>query len=368
MELLYPYFAILISKHAEEENYPNQNIKLLKKIRRMMDVNYLSLLECPKTHRPLILKKEPLTMKNGRIEDGILLEPISKNEYPIIHFIPRFVSSEGYTNNFGLEWSIHSKTQYDDYSGLKISKERFENETNWDRKLDNEIILECGCGSGRFTTFALETGALVFSFDYSNAVEANYDSNGHNKNFLLVQADIFQLPFKKNYFDKSFCFGVLQHTPNPEMAFKTIIEHLKPGGRIVSDIYRKEWYTLILPCYLLRHITSRIDPERLYRYVVKYINIMWPTVKILRKIPRGYTIINVILVIVDYSSTILENSPDYLVKEFAYLDTFDKLSAKFDYPQKLTTFKKWHEEAGLVNIMVKYGYNGIEGCGTKRNL
>lgn len=331
-----------------------------------MDVKYLNFLVCPKTHRPLILKENPLSIKNGRIMGGILLEPISKNEYPIINFIPRFVCSEGYTTNFGLEWTLHSKTQYDDYSGLKISKERFEKETQWDQKLANEIILECGCGSGRFTKYALETGDTVVSFDYSNAVEASYDANGHQKNLLIVQADIFQMPFQKNFFDKAFCFGVLQHTPNPEIAFKTIVEYLKPGGKISSDIYRKYWFSPILPGYLLRHITTRINPKKLYTYVKNYIDLMWPVVKLLRKIPKiGYSIIHVILCIADYSSTIMKNSPDNIVKEFAYLDTFDRLSPKYDYPQKLLTFKKWHEDAGLVDITVKYGYNGIEGRGIK---
>jgi SAM-dependent methyltransferase len=331
-----------------------------------MDPQYLDFLICPKTHRPLILKEIPLLKENGRIKEGILLEPISENEYPIINFIPRFVSSEGYTSNFGIEWTLHSETQYDEYSGLKLSKERFEKETRWDQKLSDEIILECGSGSGRFTKYALETGAIVVSFDYSNAVEANYHSNGHQKNLLLIQADIFQMPFQKSFFNKAFCFGVLQHTPNPEMAFKTIIEYLKPGGKISSDVYRKYWYSPILPRYLLRHITTRINPKKLYIYVKNYLDLMWPVVIVLRKIPKvGYSIIHVILCISDYSLTIMKYSPDNLVKEFAYLDTFDQLSPKYDYPQKLLTFKKWHEEAGLVDVTVHYGYNGIEGHGTK---
>jgi len=331
-----------------------------------MNMKYLDLLLCPKTHRPLIIKEKPLTIKNGRIMEGVLLEPISKNEYPIINFIPRFVHSEGYTTNFGYEWNIHSKTQYDDYSGLNLSKDRFEKETQWDKKLDGEIILECGSGSGRFTKYALETEAIVVSFDYSNAVEANYRTNGHYENLLLVQADIFQLPFQKNFFDKAFCFGVLQHTPDPEKAFKTIVEYLKPGGKISSDIYKKNWFSPILPGSLLRHLTNRIDPKNLYRYIKNYINFMWPIIKLLRKIPKvGYTIIYVLFCISDYSSTIMKNSSDNLVKEWAYLDTFDRLSPKFDYPQKILTFKKWHGEAGLINITVKYGYNGIEGHGTK---
>ena len=330
-----------------------------------MHRQHLELLICPKTNRPLTLKENSLIIENGQIMEGLLIEPISGNEYPIINFIPRFVSPDNYANNFGLEWNIHSKTQYDDYSGLSISKERFENETQWSNNLKDEIILECGSGSGRFTKHALETGATIVSFDYSNAVEANYKSNGSHQNLLLIQADIYQMPFRKIFFDKAFCFGVLQHTPNPEKSFKTIVEYIKPGGRISSDIYRKYWFSLIMPKYLVRLLTTRLDPHNLYKYVKKYVNIMWPVVKAARKIPKvGGAIIFNIFLIADYAP-ILGNSTDDLVKEWAYLDTYDILSPKFDYPTTPPNFKKWHEDVGLINIDVKYGYNGIEGHGIK---
>ena len=326
---------------------------------------HLNLLVCPKTNLPLILKENSLTIENGQIKKGLLIEPISGNEYPILNFIPRFVSPDNYATNFGLEWNIHSKTQYDDYSGLNISKERFENEIQGSKNLEGEIILECGSGSGRFTKHALETGVTVVSFDYSNAVEANYKSNGSHQNLLLVQADIYQMPFRKFFFDKAFCFGVLQHTPDPEKSFKTIVEYVKPGGRISSDIYRKYWFSFIMPKYLMRHLTTRLDPDNLYKNIKNYVNIMWPVVKMARKIPRlGYLIIFNIFLIADYES-IMINSSDDLVKEWAYLDTYDMLSPKFDYPATIPTFKKWHEDVGLTNIIVRYGYNGIEGHGIK---
>jgi hypothetical protein len=37
-----------------------------------------------------------------------------------------------------------------------------------------------------------------------------------------------------------------------------------------------------------------------------------------------------------------------------------------DKPQTLRTFRRWYEEAGLEEIDVRYGYNGIQGTGTKR--
>ena len=79
------------------------------------------------------------------------------------------------------------------------------------------------------TEQAALTGATVASLDYSYAVEANFASNGHRGNVLIVQADMFAMPFQPDEFDKVFCFGVLQHTPDPRAAFDALPNRfLKP--------------------------------------------------------------------------------------------------------------------------------------------
>ncbi len=329
-----------------------------------MIVDHLSLLVCPETRRPLQIKDSSV-VENARIKEGGLIEPSSGNEYPIVNFIPRFVSQENYAESFGLEWTIHSRTQYDESSGFSISRERFEKETKWGWDLHGEIILEVGSGSGRFTRHAFETGATVVSFDYSNAVEANYRSNGHHENLLLVQADVYEMPFRRDFFDKAFCFGVLQHTPDPKKTFFAIVECLKPGGKIASDVYVKDLrHWLLGTKYWVRPFTRGRDPEKLYKALRKYIDFMWPLAKVIRRIPKiGYAI-NWRLLIADYSK-MLPNADDAILKEWAYLDTFDMLSPMYDKPQTLKTFRSWHEEAGLVDLEVHYGFTGIGGRGTK---
>jgi hypothetical protein len=51
--------------------------------------------------------------------------------------------------------------------------------------------------------------------------------------------------------------------------------------------------------------------------------------------------------------------------EWSILDTFDKFAPKYDKPQRISTVKKWFEEAGLKDIVVYYGPNGINGKGIK---
>lgn len=328
-----------------------------------MRQEHLKYLQCPKTKKSLLIEINEEV--NGRIKSGCLIESNSGNKYPIINYIPRFVELENYAVNFGLEWNKHNRTQYDESSGYNISKERFENETKWGSNLSGEIILEAGSGSGRFTKHAVETGAMVVSFDYSNAVEANYTSNGHNDNLLLVQASIFEMPFEDGFFDRVFCFGVIQHTPSPRKAFSCLVKSIKKGGYISSDIYLKSIAKLYLtPKYLIRKFTTKMNPVRLYNYTVSYINFMWPLAQFFMKIPKLGKMINWRLMIADYSY-LLKNADQKTLKEWAILDTYDMISPAYDFPATLKTFKKWHIEEGLKNVDVHYGYNGVEGRAIK---
>lgn len=321
-------------------------------------------LVCPACYGELVLtviKSEGIHIMEGKLICGHCYK-----EYLIEKGIPRFVNHDNYANNFGLEWNKHSLTQYDDFSGFKISKVRFFNETKWGKNLKGEVILEAGSGSGRFTKHAIETGAMIVSFDFSSSVEANFKSNGHNENLLIVQASIFEMPFLKNYFDRIFCFGVLQHTPDPRKAFHCLVNALKEDGYLCTDIYLKSISKVYLtPKYLLRKVTKKMDPEKLYESVKSYINFVWPLARIIRKIPRLGKQINWRLMVADYSE-LLPDADEKTLKDWAILDSFDMLSPAFDFPQTLKSFKNWHVEEDLMEIDVHYGYNGVEGRARKK--
>ena len=319
-----------------------------------MKKEYLKYLACPQCNRDLVLE-ESREDTSGLIETGSLKCLTCGLSYPIVNHIPRFVPIENYASNFGLEWKLHSKTQYDKYSRSNISEKRFFEETKWGRDLKGQTILEVGSGSGRFTEQAISTRAFVISVDYSNAVEVNYAANG--KNCFIIQGDIYHLPLKKEFFDKVLCIGVLQHTPDVKLSFLSLLDFLKVGGSIVVDVYKKNWATIFNTRYYVRPFVKDIAPPKLYEYVKKYIDLMWPLACLIRKIPKIGRAINWKLLIEDYSNLDLK---DDMLKEWAYLDTFDVLSPAFDQPQTLRTVRKWCMEAGLGNIDVNYGYNGIE--------
>lgn len=183
---------------------------------------------------------------DDRIETGVLRCFSCGSSFPITRFVPRFVSSENYAASFGLEWNAHSRTQYDATTGRALSERRFYDETGWPRDMSGELIIEVGSGSGRFTEQALASGATVLSLEYSDAVEANYASNGAHDNLLLVQGDLYWMPFVSDVADRLFCIGVLQHTPTPRDSLASLRGFVKPGGEIVADIYELSFTKSVL--------------------------------------------------------------------------------------------------------------------------
>ena len=321
---------------------------------------HLFLLVCPQTKRPLELSITEII--KDRIKEGFLHEPVSGNKYPIVNYIPRFVPAENYAGNFGFQWNLHWQTQQDQYANVNLSGNRFLLETKWNNNLEGELMLEAGSGAGRFTKHAVETKATVISFDYSGAVDANYKVNGAYENLLLLQADIFNMPFKKNLFDKAFCFGVLQHTPDPEKAFLSIVEHIKPGGRIASDVYLKSWKNYFHVKPYVRSFVRKLSPEKLYKFTKKYVDFFWPVARLTRKSKLGQKLISRFIA---ERSEQLGNVDDDLIREWTYLDTFDWFSPAYDQPQTKAQFLAWHQRAKLDNIDVNYGFNGVEGRATK---
>ena len=328
---------------------------------------HLEFLVCPKC-------KGQLEVENAKgneefIYEGKLLCRKCGVGYEIIQGIPRFVPQNNYADSFGFEWNKHKKTQYDSQSGVESSKKRFYEETRWvvNKNGEHYVILEAGCGSGRFTPYALEIAqkdGVVISFDYSSAVEANALSNPPSKNLLLIQANIFELPIKEGIVDKCFCFGVLQHTPSAKNAIKSLVEVLKQGGEFVCDHYPFNKNTWFNTKYYFRPIAKRLPHKMLYNFGKKYIDFMWPVFKFNRRMfsPKRANRLNWRLLIPDYTSQGLSEEK---LKEWAYLDFFDMLSPWYDRPIRMKTLHHYLQEAGLSEVETNSGYNGWEGRGKK---
>ncbi len=292
---------------------------------------------------------------------------IKFNAQPIsnIKDIPRFIlEGTDYTGNFGFQWNKFRETQIDtakNNEASRTSTERFFAETNWHQEdLDGKSILEAGSGAGRFTDVILNhTKANLYSFDYSNAVEANYENHKHfSERLQIFKASIHEIPFQKQQFDKVIFFGLLQHIPHSKKSVFGPSKQLKFGGEIVVDFNPlKGFYGKINVKYVLRPFTKNMESIKLLSLIEKNVDWMISLSKFLHKIGLG--ILSRFITLADIYGTLLyqELSKEQL-RQWCVLDTFDQYSPMYDNPQKISTVAKWMKEAGLkvtFNNFIKTG-------------
>ena len=328
-----------------------------------MHLKFVELLACPESGDPLTCEVE--AMHGDRVRSGKLLRSDGKS-YPIVEFVPRFVAAKNYCDSFSLEWELHPDILYKADSKYDVYDKRFRAETKWEEDLTGELILEAGCGPGAMTEIALARGATMVAIDMSTSIQNVSARMGDNPNLLCVQGDILHLPFRDEAFDKAFCLGVLQHTQSPSDAFRQIVSKLKPGGKVGTDIYgTPENDRLLKHRYFARRFTAGRDPKKLHKLIKAYVALMWPVRTVLNDfVPFGRTI-NRWMLFDDFEKRLgsIDRKRD---KEFAVLDLFDGLASTYDAPQTPEGLRRWFEECGMEDIEVNFGYNGVEGRGTRR--
>ena len=102
-------------------------------------------------------------------------------------------------------------------------------------------VLDAGCGMGKFSYAAAEAGArAVIAVDLSDAVEVAHAHLRDWPSAHVVQASIYQLPFRPSTFDFVFSIGVLHHLPDPQLGFERLVRLARPGGRILVWLYALE--------------------------------------------------------------------------------------------------------------------------------
>ena len=124
--------------------------------------------------------------------------------------------------------------------------------------LAGALVLDAGCGMGRYLRVAGESGARVVGIDLSAAVEAARALSGDLPGVAVVRGDLLRPPFAPGSFDHIYSLGVLDHTPDPRAAFLALARLLAPGGRIAIWVYPRERPALEAIVRVHRAVSTRL--------------------------------------------------------------------------------------------------------------
>jgi SAM-dependent methyltransferase len=300
---------------------------------------------------------QPVELYDDRLQIG-------EHTIPRRGGVLRFREDDGYNASFARQWKAFPRDQLDGANGTRLTRERFLRETGWRlADLAGALVLEAGSGAGRFTALMAEAGAELVTFDYSSAIDVNRANNGRFPNIAFMQADIFDMPFRDGAFDRVFCHGVLQHTPDPARAFRALDRVLRPGGLISIDVYLRDgkiqpWKAK----YLWRPLTTRIPADRLLAFLEWFIPKFLPLDTVIKRIPLAGRYLGSIIPCFNYFYTDLSADDK---RRWAVMDTFDALAPTYDIPVRLSEVETWFKQAGYSQYEVREGGNGVVGNGVK---
>jgi len=305
-----------------------------------------------------ILERVLEAPKSGR--DGIVLDGKS---VPCRDGILRFRQHSGYNRSFELQWRAFQLNQYDSVNGTTLYRDRYKLMSGWPTEgLGGELILEAGCGAGAFTCHLVATGADLVSFDYSGAVEVAAQHNASPR-AVFAQADLLDMPFREGSFDRVFCHGVLQHTPDPAAGFRALDRCLKIGGRMSIDIYAKDGRIETYKAkYLWRPITTRMEPERLMAFLRRFIPLWLPLDTVIKRVPFFGRYLGAVVPCMNYFWTDLSAEQK---REWAIMNTFDALAPPYDLPATEDEVRGWFEAAGYTDLFVRNYHGFVHGTGRK---
>ena len=291
-----------------------------------MQRKLLEILVCPKC-------KSDLAIDNS--DDLIFIGELRCRScglsFPIVNGIPRFVERDNYAASFGYQWNQFRKEQLDSYNGTTLSADRLWSETGWTKdELNGHWVLDVGCGAGRFLDAASRSGGNIVGIDISNAVDAAKENLADRENVNLVQASIYELPFRDGTFEFCYCIGVVQHTPDTAASLRSIGQMVKPNGKIAVTIYPRRPWTKLYSKYWLRPITKRMRKETLLSLIEKIMPVAFPVTNALFRIPLLGKVFMFSIPIANYvHDEQLSREQRYA---WAILDTFDMLSPYYDQP------------------------------------
>jgi len=282
-----------------------------------------------------------------------------ETSFPAVDGVLHFVQAQKYASSFGFQWNVYARTQLDN-ADSRESETDFRNRTGLrPEDLQGKLVLDVGCGMGRFADIASRWGARVVGVDLSAAADVAARNLAERDTVSIFRADVFSLPFAPGSFDYIYSLGVLHHTPNCEQAFKRLPRLLKPGGSIILWVYSgyNRWYRM---SDLYRRVTHRLPSRGLHALCHVAVPLYYVH-KALRRLPgMGRSLSNLLHVALPISM-----HPNAAMR---VLDTFDWYSPSYQSKHTYEEVFRWFESSGLEDLRVMHEPISVRGRRPPENI
>ncbi len=246
---------------------------------------------------------------------------------PIVAGIPRLAGqTESYAASFGRQWNRYDVARDEEDESTFTVKTGI-----LPRDLAGKLVLDAGCGGGRYARLVGSHGARVIAADLSSAVVKAALLCESLPDVLVLQADLLNLPLAEGVFDLVYSIGVLHHTPDPRRAFGEIARRVKLGGRLAVWLYRRntppqEWLNSGARSHNA-HSPRLLEPLCAGLGAVGSIPILNRT---LNKLAN------------------FSNHPDWTLR---VCDNFDWYAPRFQSHHSIDELKRWFADEGFTDIV-----------------
>lgn len=133
---------------------------------------------------------------------------------------------------FGYEWLRYPACFHEEERGIFFEETQLQPEC-----FAGRLVLDAGCGMGRFTRAAGACSGEVVGVDLSESVHRAFELTASMPHVHILQADLLRLPLREEAFDIAYSLGVLHHTPATRAAFQAVARTVKQGGTLSVWVY-----------------------------------------------------------------------------------------------------------------------------------
>src|SRR3954464_7410355 len=129
----------------------------------------------------------------------------------------------------------------DSLEALRARAERSEFARLLDRAIGLDArILEIGCGTGQMSLYLARGGRAVIGADLTRPslqLGAAAARRFGVERVQFIETDLHRPGLRPGAFDVVYRSGVRHHTPDPRVAFQSLVPLVRPGGMIVIGLY-----------------------------------------------------------------------------------------------------------------------------------